>query len=369
MIKLLSLIEDMSFELNLKTLLQKIIVSAVELLNADIGAIGLVDEARHAVRHQALYNLPEALFEVDFTEGVGISGQVYALKRPVIVEDYGRTVQIPINDASMREIRATLSVPIWWQGRMIGVFTIGSKLPKRAFNHHDLEVLSIFAKHVAIAIENARLYAETERLAHLDERNRIARDLHDSVTQSLFTLTLMADAVRNFVRTGHQEAGPTAELLYQTAKETLSEMRALIYQLRPAVLDDEGLIPALRKLASAIQTRHDLLVEVRQLGLCRLSKEQEEALFRIAQEALYNVVKHAQASWAAVELVLMDDEVRLEVRDNGLGLSSQTTQPNEASGGLGFATMRERAERLGGRLNINPGLEHGLQIQVQIPTR
>jgi signal transduction histidine kinase len=367
MIKLLSLIEDMNFELNLKTLLQKIIVSAVELLNADIGAIGLVDEERHAVRHQALYNLPEALFEVDFTEGVGISGQVYALKHPVIVEDYGRTVQIPINDASMREIRATLSVPIWWQGRMIGVFTIGSKLSERAFDDHDLEVLSIFAKHVAIAIENARLYAETERLAHLDERNRIARDLHDSVTQSLFTLTLMADAVRNFVRSGHQEAGPTAELLYQTAKETLSEMRALIHQLRPAALDDEG--PALRKLASAIQTRHGLSVEVHQLGLCRLSKEQEEALFRIAQEALYNVVKHAQASWAAVELVLMDDKVRLEVRDNGLGLSSQTTQPNEATGGLGFATMRERAERLGGRLSINPGPEHGLQIQVQIPTR
>lgn len=368
---LLSLVEVMSSELDLKTLLQKMVVSAVELLSARQGAIGLVDEERKAVRHQALYNLPVELLEVDFKEYVGISGQVYALKRPVIVRNYGQSVQIPIDSDQMRQIKAAVSVPIWWQERLIGVFSIGSDDPQRVFEEGDVEVLSIFAKHAAIAIENARLYAEADRLAQLEERNRIARELHDSVTQSLFTMVLMADAVRNFIYTGHPNAGPTSTLLYQAARDTLTEMRALIYELRPAALEGEGLITALRKLANAIQTRHGLPIEVRQQGIRRLGQEHEDALYRIAQEALYNVVKHAQASRAAIELHLADDEARLIVMDDGIGLQSQhlPAGPVEVitGSGLGLATMRERAEQLGGKLLIGPASGQGFQVQARIP--
>lgn len=368
---LLSLVEAMSSELDLDMLLQKMIVSAVELLSAEQGAIGLVDEERQAVRHRALHNLPEELFNVEFKENVGISGQVYALKRPVIVRDYGNTVEIPVDDAGMRQIKAAVSVPIWWQSRMIGVFSLGSSAPGRIFDEHDVEVLSLFAKHAAIAIENARLYAEADRLAHLEERNRIARELHDSVTQSLFTLVLMADATRNFLRTGHKDTVPTAELLYQAARDTLTEMRALIYELRPAALEGEGLITALRKLASALQTRHGLPIEVRQQGIHRLTQEQEDALFRIAREALYNVIKHARASRAAVELRLTDDQVRLIVTDNGVGLQYQDSIPDQVerigNGGLGFATMHERIEQLGGYLTMSPASGHGLKIQACVP--
>lgn len=368
---LLSLVEVISSELDLKTLLQKMIVSAVELLGAEQGAIGLVDEQRQAVRHQALYNLPEELFEVEFKENVGISGQVYALKRPVIVQDYGHDVQIPIDSDRMRRIKAAICVPIWWQERLIGVFSIGTNNPERIFAERDVEVLCVFAKHAAVAIENARLYGEADRLAQLEERNRLARELHDSVTQSLFTIVLMADAVRNFVYTGHERAAPTTELLYQAARDTLTEMRALIYELRPAALEGEGLITALRKLASAFQTRHGLPIEVRQYGARPLSQTQEEALFRIAQEALYNVVKHAQASRAAIELHLADDLVRLIVEDNGVGLQGQDAPSDDlrqlGSSGLGFSTMRERAEQLGGQFSLNPTLGRGLQVRVSLP--
>lgn len=370
---LLSLIEVISSELELKTLLQKMIASAVELLNAEHGAIGLVDEERQAVRHQALYNLPVELFEVDFKENVGISGQVYALKHPVIVRDYGQSVQLPIsNNHTMRQIKAAVSVPIWWQQRLIGVFSIGAHNPDRIFDERDVEVLCVFAKHAAVAIENARLYADADRLAQLEERNRIARELHDSVTQSLFTIVLMADALRNLIHTGHEQAAPTVELLYQAAHDTLTEMRALIYELRPAALEGEGLITALRKLAGAIQTRHGLPVEVRQFGIQHLNQAQEEALYRIAQEALYNVIKHAQAGRAEVELHMADNEVCLIVRDNGVGLQPQDSRPGQAkhlgSGGLGFSTMRERAEQLGGRFFVNPAPGRGLQVRVHLPS-
>lgn len=370
---LLSLVEAMSSELDLKPLLQKMTVSAVELLGAEQGAIGLVDEARRAIRHQALHNLPEALFEIDFAEGVGISGQVYACKRPVIVRDYGHQVQLPLDDERMRRIKAAVSVPIWWQSRLIGVFSIGTCAPDRVFDEHDVEALSLFARHAAIAIANARLYAEAGRVAHLEERNRIARELHDSVTQSLFTIVLMADAVRNFLRTGQEDPAPTAELLYQAARDALTEMRALIYELRPAALEGEGLITALRKLAGAVQTRHRLAVEVRQHGVRRLAPEQEEALFRIAQEALANVVKHAHASRAVVELRLMESEALLTVTDDGIGLrhlvspASPAKQP--ASSGLGLISMRERVEQLQGCLTVSPAPNRGTQVQARVPLR
>ena len=369
---LLSLVEVMSSELDLKMLLQKMAVSAVELLSAKQGAIGLVDEGRQAVRHQALYNLPVELLDIDFKENVGISGQVYALKRPIIARNYGRSVQIPIDSDQMRQIKAAVSVPIWWQERLIGVFSIGSSDPQRVFGKRDVEVLTVFAKHAAVAIENARLYAKADRLAHLEERNRIVRELHDSVTQSLFTVVLMADAVRNFLHTDHeQQVVSTVELLYQIARDTLTEMRALIYELRPAALEGEGLITALRKLADAMQTRHGLPIEVRQQGVRRLTPKQEEGLYRIAQEALYNVVKHAQAKRAAVELHLVDDEVRLIVVDNGVGLQYQSSVLGQVErinrGGLGFTTMRERAEQLGGKLSIGPATGQGLQVQARIP--
>ena len=371
MSKLLSLLEGLSSELDLKALLQKIVVSAVELLNADSGAIGFVDEERCAVRHQALHNVPEALLDVDFREGVGLSGQVYALKRPVIVKDYGNTFKIPIDDPRMRRIKASMGVPIWWQGRMIGVFSISSDQPDHVFGEHDLEVLSLFAKHVAIAIENARLYGKAERLAHLDERNRIARELHDSVSQSLFTLVLMADAVRGFLRKGHQDAASTAEMLYQTARDTLAEMRTLIYELRPAALEGEGLVAALQKLVDTLKTRHGLMVEIHRYGVQRLTQEQENALFRIAREALYNVVKHAQASRVTVELHLGPDEVRLTIIDDGVGLHTQDTVSDSiediGSGGIGFITMRKRAKQLGGRLIVKAAPDCGLQVQARIP--
>lgn len=368
---LLSLVEVMSSELDLKTLLQKMIACAVELLGAEQGAIGLVDEERKTIRHQALYNLPAELLDVDFKDNVGISGQVYALKRPVIVRDYGNSVEIPIDSESMRQIKAAVSVPIWWQERLIGVFSIGSSDPGRAFDDHDVEVLTLFAKHAAVAIENARLYAEADRLAHLEERHRIARELHDSVTQSLFTMVLMADAMRNFLKTGHEQAAPTAELIYQAAHDTLKEMRALIYELRPAALENEGLITALRKLASAMQTRHKLPIEVRQFGVQPLDQSYEDALYRIAQEALYNVIKHAEASRAVVELHLADDEVRLVVEDNGIGLHNSDGLSGQMiafnGGGLGLRTMRERAELLGGCLFIGPAATRGLQVQARMP--
>jgi signal transduction histidine kinase len=183
----------------------------------------------------------------------------------------------------------------------------------------------------------------------------------------------MADAARNYLRTGQEDPSVTVELLYQAARDALTEMRALIYQLRPAPLEGEGLITALRKLADATQARHGLVVEVRQAGLRRLPPEMEDALFRIAQEALHNAVKHAQAGRVVVELRLTEDEAALTVADDGGGFDPagppSQRQPSASQAGLGLVTMRERAEQLGGCLTLNSVPHSGTQVEARLPLR
>jgi signal transduction histidine kinase len=202
------------------------------------------------------------------------------------------------------------------------------------------------------------------------ERQRIARDLHDSVSQSLFSTTLhVRTAQHALAREGLEATGPVAEELTEIGQLTrgaLAEMRALIFELRPGALAEEGLVAALTKQAAALSAREGLVVEVDGPGeRLPLDPEVEEQLYRLGQEALANVVKHARASSAAVRIAAAEDTVWMEVSDDGRGFDPGAVSPEH----FGLRSMQGRVADLGGRLQITSSRGHGTVLRVEVPAR
>jgi signal transduction histidine kinase len=202
------------------------------------------------------------------------------------------------------------------------------------------------------------------------ERQRIARDLHDSVSQSLFSTTLhVRTAQHALAREGLDATGPVGEELGEIGQLTrgaLAEMRALILELRPGALGEEGLVAALTKQAAALSAREGLVVEVDGPGeRLPLGPEVEEQLYRLGQEALANVVKHARASSAAVRIAAKDDTVWMEVSDDGRGFDPGAVGTEH----FGLRSMRGRVADLGGRLQVTSSRGRGTVLRVEVPAQ
>jgi len=234
----------------------------------------------------------------------------------------------------------------------------------------DTAFLTVMADQVAVAVDNAQLIGELEGKAALEERHRLARELHDSVSQALFSMSLTARAVQMAAQeSGADPDGPVTKGVAQLLELTqgaLAEMRALIFQLRPEALHEEGLSAAIRKHAAAIAAREGLDVRV-EADEERLPLEEvaEEELFRVVQEAVHNCVKHAHPSHVDIRLAEPPDDpgtLLVEIADDGDGFEPSAPHP----GHLGLDTMRERTERLGGRLVVKSSTA-GSRIRAVLP--
>jgi PAS domain S-box-containing protein len=209
------------------------------------------------------------------------------------------------------------------------------------------------------------LLAEAQTRAALEERQRLARDLHDSVTQSLYSLTLLAEAARRWAVAGSLEQVEThLSRLGETAQQSLKEMRLLVYELRPAALEKEGLAGALQQRLDAVEKRAGIKARLLANGLIELPPAVEEGLYRIAQEALNNSLKHARATAVTVTLQREASGVRLEIADNGQGLNPDHLADK---GGMGLDNIHERARRLNGRVNIESEPGKGTVVGVLVP--
>jgi signal transduction histidine kinase len=224
-----------------------------------------------------------------------------------------------------------------------------------------------FANQAALALENARLYDRSRDLAVLEERNRLARELHDSISQMLFSMVLNAEAASAMFETKPAAAQTQIGRLQETAHAALKDMRTLIFELRPANLEEEGLVPVLKKHAAMVKERNGIEVQFYAEGQQRWPFPLEKALYRITQEALTNVVKHAKATRATITLKAEDSHVRLTVDDNGRGLPT-SREGGPAHSTLGLTSMRERAEQLGGTFQIGPRPDGpGTRVSVTLP--
>jgi signal transduction histidine kinase len=262
-------------------------------------------------------------------------------------------------------IRSWLGVPLVLKERAIGLLAITHDEPGHYTDRHAA-LATAFANQAAVAIENARLYEQAQSVAVLEERQRLARELHDSVSQALYGITLGADTARTLLDQDPARVAEPLEYVLSLAEAGLAEMRALIFELRPESLETEGLVSALEKQAAALEVRHDIPVRADLCAEPAVSAETREALYRIAQEALHNTLKHARTT--GVDLSLREEDsalVTLEVSDDGVGFDPNGSFP----GHLGLRSMRERAERLGGTLEIRSEPGKGTRISVHIPSR
>ncbi|MFL5657901.1 MAG: DUF4118 domain-containing protein [Ktedonobacteraceae bacterium] len=208
------------------------------------------------------------------------------------------------------------------------------------------------------------LYEQAQELAALQERQRLARELHDSVSQALYGISLWAHTVREALESSEPEQAEAAiEDVLTLAEAGLAEMHALIFELRPESLVTEGLVAALTKQVEVLRARYKLTVEADLADEPDLSLEKKEALYRIAQEALHNIVKHARASSVVLRLARQEKEVLLEVCDNGRGFDPTGPFP----GHLGVRSMRERVTKIGGTLSIESASGQGTCIRVRVP--
>jgi signal transduction histidine kinase len=540
-------IESIGAELDLRSLLTRIVRLACELLDADDGAIGLYDEARGVIRTEAIFRMPEEELRAEMSPGMGLAGQVLLTRAPVVLEHYA---MLPRPMRTELAENAVVGVPLFWGDRLVGVFGLGARPPRRfgpadvetlvLFGHHsaiaienarrherearrgerlqtlarigsiitagleprellqrtadaiherlgypnvaiplldpedpgalvidvlgghyrdhvepgvrlpvtggimgaavrerrtqlvndvaadpryiptpsatgiraelavpillgdetlgvlnvesespfdeeDATALGVVADHLAVALRNARLFGQAQQLAALEERQRLARDLHDSVVQLLFGATLVAQSVGPAFRRDVKEGESKVQRLVDLTRAALVEMRSLVTGLRPTEpvpelasaesalrglqrLRQEGLAATLRAYAEEIRP-DSLLVELEAGGYTPQPLAREEALYRIGQEALNNVAKHARARRVRLSLRSGGDGVRLDVADDGVGFDPAVVARSwsGSGGGLGLVSMRERAEALGGRVRIASGPKGGTSVEVELP--
>jgi signal transduction histidine kinase len=265
-------------------------------------------------------------------------------------------------------MRSLLGVPIVAAERTIGAFYLTEKEGADAFDAEDQELIEILAAHAAIAITNARLYEESRELSIVSERNRLALELHDVVSQKLFSLVLSAEAAAAQLDRDPQAARAQLDRVSELAGQALEELRSLILGLRPPALEHDGFEQTLRKEAAMLARVHGREIDVTVDGALDGAGdgERELAILRIAHEALHNALRHAGAQHITVRVTAREEALTVEVSDDGIGFDPQAGEFRSRH--LGLTSMEERARELGGRLEIEsrPGAGTTVRLKVQV---
>ena len=265
------------------------------------------------------------------------------------------------------DMHSFLGVPIVADDGILGAFYLTDKIGEDVFAAADQEVIELLAAHAAIAITNADLRERNREVTVLEERNRLALELHDVVSQKLFGVVMTAQAAGQLAETGDPETASRVDRVAELAREALDELRGLIFELRPADLERDGLAEALTKHVRTQERLHDVSVDL-EVGLRRDGEPGDarfdEAVLRIAQEALHNALRHASAQRVAVRLTDDGGQLVLEVSDDGSGFDP--SDPATQSRRLGLTSMQERAASIGGRLAIRSSPGAGTTVRLEV---
>lgn len=360
--------------LNLKIVLAKSLAQVLDAVGGDSGAVHLLDEAngspadgtrgermfRLTAQHGIRSDLLAQLESLPADEGLGqwILEHDEPLVLPDITSDPRTATRLPV------EPRAYLGVPLRASGRIVGVLGIVRRPDQPQLSVEELSLLGSIADQLGIVVESSRLQARAEQAVRLEERERLARELHDSITQSLYSLTLFAEWGRDLYEDGELEAVKERLIrIGETAQQALKEMRLLIYELRPSLMAQDGLVRALQRRLDAVEKRSGVAVLLEAEPMIGLPARVEFGLYRIAQEALNNALKHAAASQVTVRVANDGGRVTLEVKDDGAGFEPDSVGHG---GGMGIIGMRERARGLDSQLVVASAPGEGTSVAVTV---
>ncbi|MDT8304716.1 MAG: GAF domain-containing sensor histidine kinase [Anaerolineae bacterium] len=373
---LLEVSNDVASTLELDVLLDKLFAQLGKIVAYDGVSVSLIEGDNTLVLLD--YRIPAARGPLNRRwqandDAVAVLGHLLEIRAPIIIPDVlADTPDGAVWRASALRtgrghagIRTWMGVPLLAGKRQIGMLTLEHR-EANYYTSHDAELAMALGNQLAVAIENARLYAQAQELAALQERQKLARELHDSVSQALYGIGLGTKTALQLIQTESVEKKslePALEYILSLATSGLAEMRALIFELRPESLEIEGLLPALTRRVDILRARGELDVVVTLGEEPDLPLAAKEVLYRVAQEALHNVSKHAHASQVALTLIGDKGEVTLEVADNGTGFELREHYP----GHLGLRSMRERVGALGGSFSVQSAPGMGTAIRVSLP--
>jgi signal transduction histidine kinase len=327
--------------------------TAVYLLEGDVLKLAVLSDAPGIEAASGLYvgytiPLKQSLGRVAFETG-----------KPLLIADVQSDSRLNEDLRRRIHIHSYLGVPLLVNSRPIGLLVATDK-EDGPLTEEDQRILTLLASSAVIGLENARLYEEAEKAAALAERGRLARDLHDAVTQTLFSASLIAEVLPQIWEQDPEEGRRRLEQLRQSTRGALAEMRTLLLELRPAAQLQTETSELFKYLVNAFTGRTRVPVRLVIEGDYKLPDEVKISLYRIAQEALNNIAKHAEAEAVVITLLCHAEGVKLEICDDGIGFAPDQITAEH----LGLRIMRERAAALGAEWSLQTSPDHGTTIYV-----
>jgi signal transduction histidine kinase len=372
-----------SQSLELETTLARSLEQVLRAMRSEIGAIHLLSEAEGTAVDETsageVFRLavqqgipPDLATEMEsLPADAELARSVAELDRPLVVAGITSDPRVFATLPSMMlrarpiEPHTYVGMPLRASGRALGILSVARRTEQPEHSVEELSLLISIADQLGVVVESNRLRKQAEQAAVLEERERLARDLHDSVTQLLYTVSLFATTGKGALGSGDQELLEHAlSQLENAAQQALKEMRLMLYELRPPVLAQLGLVRALRRRLESVEGRVGVDARLLTGKGVELPMQVEQELYLIALEALNNGLKYSNATSVTVDIDAGEEQVELKVIDNGVGFDLDAV---EADGGLGLTNMRQRAERLGGVLRIVSAPGAGTQVVATVP--
>ncbi|WP_406328904.1 GAF domain-containing sensor histidine kinase [Streptomyces sp. NBC_00203] len=363
----------MSRHLEVRDVLKTIVASARELLDAQYAALGVPDD--HGGFAQFVVDgVSDAQWKAigPLPRQHGILAAMLHEARPERLADVRTDPRFEGWPSAHPDMSDFLGLPIRDGDEVIGALFLANKNKNSAkpdggcgFTEDDEELLTILAQHAAIALTNARLYERSRELTIAEERSRLAHELHDAVSQKLFSLRLTAQAAATLVDRDPARAKGELQQVAALAAEAADELRAAVVELRPTALDEDGLVATLRTHIQVLDRAHSARVTFSSRGVRALPAAQEEAMLRVAQEALHNALRHSGAAGVDVTLEKRGPGAVLRITDDGSGF--EPTAIRSAGRHLGLVSMRDRASGVGGTLTVESAPGKGTTIEMEVP--
>lgn len=350
----------------LNQVFQTLVDVSVTLLKAERSLILAWDEEETRVTPRVSYGFDKKTLAVmKFSRGEGMVGQVLATGQPIIESDLNADNLRPDVRAAILEegIKSFAHLPIKVDGKVIGVFNIGFTRPN-AINEDVVRLYTALVQRASLSIANMQLFEQTKDLAVMEERNRLARDLHDSAKQKAFAALAQLGTVNGMLKIKADGIKPHLTEAETLVYEVIQELTFLIQEIYPIALQEKGLPTTLREYIFEWENRNDTVVNLSVQNERPLPLDTEQAIYRVIQEALANVSRHSQAKRVEVSLVYNTDSLQVTISDNGRGFDV-----NQKAKGMGFRSMRERIGSIRGTIQTQSAPGQGTRVIVQVPIK